>query len=330
MTLALGHLGGHFGFGLEGAWGTADTITQKLKLRTGGDGVVKTVYEILSEEILNYYRDDSESVAGNISVGGPLTFAMQYEGYELLLKHLLGAVSSSQPDVTNDANTWLNTYTMLAALPEGLTFEIDIDTHEKVVEGGMIARAEFSCDVNGLLICTINIIGEDMNLTTSPTGALSFPTAAYIDYADKPTSTTVVQYNNTDIEVANLRWYFDNSLDADRRFIGTNLISRPTRMGKVDCGGSFQIEFDATTEYDDFVAHTKRALEIEFMGAVIDANFNYNIKFLFDAIRLRSHPVSVDDEGRITVDVEFKAYAEDGTNLEMEVTAYSTVDASSL
>lgn len=330
MTLGLGHQGGWFCFGEEGTWGGADTCTHKLKLRTGGDGVVKTVDEILSEEIPYYYRDDSESVVGNVSVGGPLTFNWQYEGYELLLKHLLGGVSSTQPDVTNDANTWLNTYTMAAAVSDGLTFEIDLDTHEKVVEGGTITRMEWACDLNGLLICTMNIIGEDQSLTTAPTGALSFPTAAFAKYSDKPTGLSVLQYAGSDLEVSNLRWYLDNNLDVDRRFLGSRLISQPQRAGKVDCGGSFNIEFDGTAEYDDFVAHTARALAIEFQGAIIDSNFEYNTKFVFDAIRLRAVPIAVDDEGRITVDVEFKAYAADSTNLEMEVTAYSTVDAGSL
>jgi len=330
MALALGHLGGHFCFGEEGTWGGADTCTQKLKLRTGGDSVVKTVDEILSEEIPNYYTDDSESILGNVMVSGGLIFNWQYEGYELLLKNLLGAVSSTQPDPTNDATTYLNTYTCDSAAPDGVTFEIDCDTHEKVVEGGTIVRMEWACDINGMLICTMSIVGEDMNLTTSPTGALSFPTAAYANYAHKPTSNAVVQYNNTDIEVSNLRWYFDNSLDVDRRFLGSRLISQPQRAGKLDVGGSFQIEFDATTEYDDFVAHQERTLEIEFEGATIDTNYKYATKWLFDAIRMRAVPIAVNDEGRIVVDVEFKAYAADASNLEMEVTAYSTVDASGL
>ena len=329
MALSMGHKGGWFCFGAEATYGTADTRDQKLKLRRGSDSVVKTVERISSEEIPYRYTDDSEDVLGNVSVGGSLAFSCQYEGYELIYKHALGTVSSSQPDVTNDPSTYQNTFTCAETLPTGMSFEIDCDTHEKLVEGGKITRIEWAVDVNGLLICTITIIGEDMTLTTSPTGALSFPTAAFVKYSDEPSGGAVVTYAGSAIDVSNLTWFFDNNL-AERRFLGSRLTKEPLRGGKIDVGGSFTAEFDSTSEWDDFVAGTKRALVIQFDGATIDTNYEYMQKFSFDAVKLTEGPMTVDDEGRITVDYTFKAFAEDSSNLEMEILGQSTVDASSL
>lgn len=329
MTLGLGHLGGWFCFGEESTYGTAASRTQKIKMRRGGDSVTKTVDPISAELVSNRYTDDSEDVLGNVSVGGTLQFPVQYEGFELLYKHVMGTVTTSQPDVTNAPTVYQNVYTCATALPTGLTFEIDMDTEEKVVEGCKISRIEWSIDVNGLLVCTITLIGEDMNNAESPTGALSFPTAAFVKYSDQPSGGAVVTYADSAIQVSNLTWYFDNKL-ADRRFLGSRLTAEPHRGGKVECGGSFVAEFDSTDEYDDFVAGTKRALVIQFDGATIASTYPYRHKFLFDAVKIREAPYVVNDEGRITATLPWVAFAEDGSNLEMEIDTYSTVEADAL
>jgi len=329
MTLALGHLGGWFCFGEETEYGTAVDRTQKLKLRRGGDSVAKTVDPISAELVSNRYTDDSEDVVGNVSIGGTLQFPVQYEGFELLYKHALGTVTTTQPDVTNAPTVFQNVYTCAAGLPLGLTFEIDMDTEEKVVEGGKITRIEWSIDVNGLLMCTITIIGEDMNLTESPTGALSFPTAAFVKYSDLPSGGKVVSYGGDEILVSNLSWHFDNKL-AERRFLGSRLTSEPLRGGKVECAGSFTAEFDSTAEYDDFVDGQKRALIIQFDGATIATTYPYRQKFVFDAVKVREAPYVVNDEGRITATLPWVAFAEDSSNLEMEIDSYSTVEADAL
>ena len=333
MALAKGYLGGFFCFGEETTWGTAIERTQELKLRRGGDGVEATQEEMMSEEIPNVYTDDSEAVIGNKTVGGPLTFACQYEGHEVIYKHALGNLASSQPDVTNDENTWLHTYTISNALPDaagtekGLTLEIDRDTHEYVCEGCKIASIEWSIDVNGLLVCTINISAEDAAFAEDPTGALTFPTAAYIKYSDQPTGGYVVIYDGaTELKCTNLTWTLNNNLDVDRRYLGTNLISEQVRAGKVEVTGSMTIDFDSTDEYDDFIGHTTQTLVIEFNGATIDTNYAYTEQFLFDAVRIISGTPRVNDEGRVTVDVNWKAYAANTSNREMEIVQYNTVD----
>lgn len=335
MTLAKGYLGGFFCFGEETEWGAEIARTQKLKLRRGGDGVETTQDEILSEEIPNVYTDDSEAVIGNKTVGGPLTFACQYEGHEVIYKHALGNLVSSKPDPTNDENTWLHTYKISDALPDsagselGLTLEIDRDTHEYVAEGCKIASIEWSIDVNGLLVCTITISAEDAAFATSPTGALSFPTAAYVKYSDAPLGSYVVIYDGAyELKCTNLTWTLNNSLDVDRRYLGTNLISEQVRASKVEVTGSMTIDFDSTEEYDDFIAHTTQALVIEFNGATIDTNFVYTEQFIFDAIRITAGTPRVNDEGRVTVDITWKAFAVDTSNREMEILQYNTVDDS--
>jgi len=334
MALAKGYLGGFFCWGEETTWGTAVTPTQKLKLRRGGDGVETTQDEIFSEEIPNVYTDDSEAVIGNKTVGGPLTFACQYEGHEVIYKHALGNLVSSQPDVTSDEDTWLHTYKISDALPDaagtekGLTLEIDRDTHEFLCEGCKIASIEWSIDVNGLLVCTINISAEDAAFTTAPTGALTYPTAAYVKYSDAPSGGYVVLYNSAELKCTNLTWTLNNNLDVDRRYLGTNLISEQVRASKVEVTGSMTIDFDSTDEYDDFIAHEARALVIEFNGATINLNFVYTEQFVFDAVRMISGTPRVNDEGRVTIDASWKAFATDTSNREMEIIQYNTVDNS--
>lgn len=334
MALAKGYNGGFFCFGEETTWGDEIARTAKLKLRRGGDGVEATQDEIMSEEIPNVYTDDSEAVIGNKTVGGPLTFACQYEGHEVIYKHALGNLASSKPDPTNDANTWLHTYTISDALPDssgtekGLSLEIDRDTNEYVCEGCKIASIEWAIDVNGILICTINISAEDAAFAASPTGALSFPTAAYVKYSDQPSGGYVVTYDSAELKCTNLTWTLNNSLDVDRRYLGSNLISEQVRMNKVEVTGSMTIDFDSTEEYDDFIAHTTQALVIEFNGATIDTDYAYTEQFEFDAVRIIGGTPRVNDEGRVTVDVTWKAYAADTSNREMEIVQYNTVDDS--
>lgn len=325
MATALGHKGGFVAFGEESTWGTAASRTKKLRLRTGGDGVDVSQDEILSEEIPSINLDGGQSVIGNKAVAGSLMFDCQYEGHELIYKHALGSVSSAQPDATNASSTYRHTFTIADALPEGLTFEIDRDTEELVVEGGKINTIEWACDLNGLLICTIGIVGEDANWTTSPTAGLTYPTAAYIKYSDQESSGYIVTYNSAELKVTSLRWTLNNMLDVDRRFLGSNLISEPLRSAKIEVTGTMTVEFEDSTEYDDFIAHTERALVIQFDGATIESTYVYREKHSMDKVRIRNANPKANDEGRMLYDLDFKAYYEDSSNKELEIELTNTV-----
>ena len=94
MAIGKGHDGAIVGFVTEGTWGTSGTPDKFLVLVDGGitleDGLLD------SAGVNAVYLDKDDTKQGNIVAGFSGTIEMRYEGFETILYHTLGAVSSAE------------------------------------------------------------------------------------------------------------------------------------------------------------------------------------------------------------------------------------------
>lgn len=200
----------------------------------------------------------------------------------------------------------------------GLSFEVDMDNDAKLVEGGMIQTMGFTLEQGALLKCSMGIIGEDL---TNP-GSITSPTL---------TTTELVSFVEgaiafgSSINVTSINFTLNNNWKTDRRFIGSRLISEPQRSGKIEVTGSFTMEYEDTTKFDDFVAGTSRSLTITCTdGTTIKTGFYRTLTITMAKAILTEATEKHSDHGIIMVECPFKAYATDGTTREFSMVLRNT------
>lgn len=315
MPTGLGHKT-YIGLGQETTWGTPVARTKFLELVSGGDALVVNEQKILSQGVNAIgVRGDLEVAKGPVSVEGSLTVEHHYDGLEVLLKHALGAVTSSQPNAAGYPTVWSHVFTIADALPAGLTIEVARDVTAFIHEGCKITGLEFSLGgPDELLRMVLDLLGEDV-----ATGSATSPAFPSVGRFNAPEA--LLKWNTVQLKVHQFSIKLDNKLDADRRFIGSRLRSEPIRGGgKIEVTGTFVAEFEDATLYNDFRNATNRALQVVFTGPAIGIQTRtYSLTLDCNVSQITDYPLNVDDEGRITVEVAFRSFR-NATDNELKVT----------
>jgi hypothetical protein len=290
------------GFGTEGTYGTGTASTAYLELNAGGDSVSVAEEFLNSGSIKNAYRDDANCRQGAITASGSFTFDLRYAGAEKLLKYGMGAGTVTQPEGTT--LNYLHTYTLTDEISQAMSFSVSRDLNAFRLEGGMINSLTFNCSNTGFMTCTANIVGEDMGTLASET--ITAPTAPLIPFSDVTCTYAGTLFNVQDFSIT-----IENNLDVGRRFIGSRLIKQPLRNGKVEVSGSVTFEFDALTQYNNFRANTSTTLVFTAQGVLtgVGATSKWGCVFTMNKARLTTGVPVANNEGRIMLPCNFKAYA---------------------
>ncbi|MBT9144599.1 MAG: hypothetical protein DDT42_00441 [candidate division WS2 bacterium] len=311
----------YLGFGEEAIWGTRVPASRYIELVAGGDGLSFDQPELFSGSIYGIgHRIDKDVAKGGRVVGGDIGFEMPYEGTEFLLKHALGAVTTTQIGTT-PART--HVFTVADILPRGLSFEVNRDITAFFVEGGKINTMAFEIGLDGFLKTTANIAGEDFTRGVKTVETL--PTLPPFNFA-QGVLRFGVRGTEAVVNVSAAAINLNNNLAIDRRHIGSNLIAEPVRAGKVEVTYSFDAEFESTALFDDFVAATRRSLLLTFTGPpVIGAPAsNYTLTLACNVGRLTKAVPLATDEGLILYTVAGRAYR-DAVDRELRITMVNGV-----
>jgi len=314
-ALALGYKGAYFQWKDESTYGTAVTPDKVLELNS--ESIIKEQAHLITAGKNAIYSDKDDVEKGRTIVAGDVSFDLRYEGFSELFYHALGSISSSQQGGTS---AYKHTITMADSLPTGLTFEIDMDTKAKQVEGGKINTLSFACEAGGFMTCTIGIIGEDLTYTTATTGN-SLPTAALI-----PFNEIAVTYGGASYDVRSFELTLNNNLDTDRYYLNALTLKEPLRSGTIpEITGSITTDFQDNTEFDDFVNQSENDIVITATGDNIESTYDYQIILTAKNCKLTAGVPSLDNIGLIPLELPFKAYATDSSTRELQIEVQNTI-----
>ena len=240
------------------------------------EAVIKEVEEIISQGIRGSAAV-RRRMLGAIRVGGTIDMEMFPEGaIGLVLKHAMGDVATTQPDVGNNPDAYSHEFTLTNALPVyGLTVTIDRDISVVDYFGCKISVLELTAAVNAILMAKITLVGRDASSgsSMSPT----FPTQNPLIFTQG-----VFKVDSSAVEVSNFILTLTNNLREDRYgLVGSGVRQQVERLGKREVTGSINRVFEDNVLYDKFIAGTPGALELTFTGAVIDggdSSLNYEVK----------------------------------------------------
>lgn len=308
MGVGLG-LTGFLGFGQESTYGTPVARTNFLEINE--ESIETNEGRIESAALAQVGIRNTKLAQGGISVEGDFSFDAQYSGWERLMKHLMGKVTSSQPDVTSNPTVWDHAFTIADQLPTGLTIEVFRGTETFVTEpnksfiyeGCLLTSGAFSCGVDDLLNCSFSMMGEDENR-----GAKSSPTYSSSKLAVYHQGT--ILWNNDDVEASEFSFTINNVLEM-RPKLGSRRTRPPTRSGKLEVTGTIMMEFVSWSQYDDFRNATERTFKATFIGDTITGTFKNTITIDVPIAVIMGHRVTLEAPGRIQMEIDFKAYRTD-------------------
>jgi hypothetical protein len=243
MATGFGHAG-FVGFGPESTYGTSVASTH--------------FCEIIKESLKGEHKKDFKAVLGRISrsagrsvsstknVSGGFESPFTYDGFELVLKHALGAAA------TTGSNPYTHTFTCATALATGMTFAVNRDAASVgtgsmfFYEGCHISKLTFKQEMGEFLILGVDVVGEDWGNRNIETA--SFPTFTAADYSQfTMTNTGVAATVPRSFELT-----LDNTLATDRYKLGSRVRVGTGRQGFRTISGSMEVEFDSLTDYAQY------------------------------------------------------------------------------
>jgi len=279
------------GIGEETTWGTAVSRTKFVRLISES---LKQNAAFNFPDVGSHGHAQRAAVKLPVYVDGTVEVEMNFYGFGLLLKHLLGGTTYAAP---------LKTFTPETALPEGLSLEVDRDKGSFVYAGCKINSASFSQARGELLKATLSVIGKTETTTTAT--AETFPT-------DKPILDEHFTMEVDDTAVSIQEWSLDvnnNLSGGDRSDLGSLNIKEPVRTAKQTIAGQITAEFDDETVLDKFRLRNDIKLEFLYNGGDLDSDTteDYRLEFVMPTVKLIGGAAPVSGIGPIIQTFGFQA-----------------------
>lgn len=306
MALGFGHAS-WAGFGVESTYGTA---------------VARTKFYEFDSESLNFdmgYTPKpgvrsvdhwlTRAVKKKKDVSGSMDLAVSYSNMEVLFKHALGTNN------TTGAGPYTHTITMTAAVPTGLSIEVNRDAANVgagsswLYEGCQIESMTLSHEVEGFLMASFEFIGEDSSNTT-----ISTPTFATFDGISW--DELAVTLNGTTLEIMGYELKLANNLAKDRFKLGGRTRKGTGRAGAREVTGTLKMEYDAKAISDIYRVNS------ETVAGGLLFTYTSGAKTLVISVpqpMFTGKDPSVDNSGPIPIEIAFKGYAliSDNTSMAM-------------
>lgn len=312
----------YVGFGEEVDFALLAARSKFIKINS--EAVEENEEQIVLDSLYEDSRDEDDVVQGKRMAQGSFEFFNRWEGAELLFKHLFGTVVTNQPDGTNDPSVYQHIFTLAAALPTGLSLEINRDTGCLLVAGCKVKSMKISLNNRGGLVIVPEIVGADATYGSKSTE--SFTDKKIITYKDAEAN--FIYFNSARVKVNSFEMSIGYDLDDDWVPFPDREMEEPVKKGNRIISGSFVAEFDTVNRRTDFLNATSRSLRVKFEGAVIAGGsgaFKQTFQLDCPAIKLNPYSNSVGGKGRILERISFNAFKQDDSNKEVKLTLINTV-----
>lgn len=312
---------GYLGYGEESSYGVP--VSRTLFQEINSESLARSSPLIESRSLYRTGILSSKVAQGELGIGGGVEFDCQYEGWEKLLKHAMGAVATSTPDATNAPSVRRHLFTIADVLPTGLTLEIFRDTSgfaseenkAHVYAGCKVTSLQLACGVGDLLRASFDFIGKNDDRRAK--SSESFNTSRIAVYHQG-----VLTWDGNDAEVSQFSMTLNNQLET-RPKLGARTTREPLRNGKVEVTGTFTVEFDKWEKYQHFMDAAEKALNVRFTGPNIVSGYDYFINLSVNIAIITGVRVNLNTPGRIILELDYKAYRSTSIN-ELEVTLQNT------
>jgi hypothetical protein len=300
MPTGVGVQDAWIGLGEESVYGTSVARTRWLFHNTESIRAIEN--KNFAGALHKVGRNAARQVQGLVGVSGDFSFnpGLSYHAYTMLLKHLMGTVSSSQPDTTAAPTVYRHSFTPADALPTGLSLEVGKDVLSHLFDGCKVTGMRFAGSAGALLDCSVSIIGRQSSSISDSGESLT-------EGNIPPLTDTTATFGGTTLNVIDFSISVENALTV-RNFVNSRFTSEPLRNGKRRVSGSFRVELEDASLWSDWRNATRRALTITVNGLTITGSYKYYTKFTMPVVELVEAQAQADTEGPLVIPVSFEAF----------------------
>lgn len=250
---------------------------------------------------------------------GTFTFEVSRRQAGLLIAHLFGSSAAAVQQGATAA--WLQTHALAAdQLGKSLTLQVGVPDTGGTVRpysflGNKIQKAVFSCGVDEILTCDIDVDFRDLT-EAQALAAASFPLGAgpqHFREMGVKLGTFGAEAAVTGVRKVSVS--IERPLKTDRFYAGgAGLKQEPITNGPVKVTGTLETDYATKGDFvDRFVANTSTAMVLEWVGPIIASTFAYTTRFKMPQVFFTGETPDVDGPDVVGVKVPFEAKF-DGTN----------------
>ena len=258
----------------------------------------------------------SRRVLTQKEVSGGIDLEVPNKGFGLILQALMGTTVTPVQQAATTA--YLQTHTLADNFGKSLSIQKGVPlttgtVTDKSFVGCKVISAEFSCEVGGMLTCSLEIDGKDCsesetlavasysNMSPFHFGQMALKTGTYASEA----SLDGVRKVSVKIErpAATDRFYANSS----------SLKKEPILNDLTKITGSLEMDYVATTVDDLHTSDGATALVWEFIGPIIASTYAETFRIKLPAIKIDDAPPTVEGFDVIKPKFGFTALY-DGTN----------------
>lgn len=316
-------LGAQFGFSTESTWGTRVAPTKFLRAksfnlnreaqRQQGEGLQSGVLQSIGA----HYVETTEAGTGSVAFDVPPV------GIGQLLQAIMGGTSTSAVQAATSA--YLQTHTLADPL-KSLTVQIGVPYRGGTVyceelTGAKVTSAEFSCEVGGILGCTLNFDAKKWDNTQTLASASYLAQPALPVFHGKHLVVKTGAFGSESAVtgmVRSVNLTITNPMDTEDYTAGsTGLKAEQVRNGQVAISGGITVDWvtGAKTAFEDLAtANTSTSLVLAWTGPMIASTYAWELAFKLPGTFFTNSSPAVSGPDVTTVEYSFESKS-DGTNV---------------
>jgi Phage tail tube protein len=318
--------------GLSSQVGLAEEVTF-------GTYAVPTRFYELTQESVKYSRERIESkglrtgrrtldkwVSGRQGGEGDVEFEVMPNGFGIVAKHMLGAVTTATPGGATLAR--LHTAKVGALDAKSLTVQFGRTGRAGTTDpysytGSKVMEWELEMPSDGLLTCKLGLdaSGED---TATALATASYPTTnVLLPFSNTSTSITI---GGTSYDVDKVTLKGTNALATSRYRLGA-----PTKLEQLEGAGMREYmgtvdleSYAGLTPYNLFTNGTEAAIVCTFSGAIIEAALAYMVRVTLPRCRFDGETTTIGGPELLPQKIPFKALWTSAATTEVQIEVQNT------
>jgi hypothetical protein len=263
-----------WGFVTESAYGTPVTVTRFLPIRS--ESITDSYERIEGDDIIANAETmrQAQVAAGNVAFSGGIETFLFNRNIGLFFLQTLGgnATTGSGPTYTHVA-TPADLTGRSMTMQFGRT-DLGGTVRPWTYEGVKVRQMTIGASPGEYATVSMDVVAEDVKTGTALASA-SYPTGLS-RFRGEDLAVTI---GGSPVVVRSFEITFANSLDDNRRAVGSNLIREPLRNDLLSITGSLEIEWTDLTHYNRVAGLTYAALSAAFTSAPDSVTIACNARF---------------------------------------------------
>jgi hypothetical protein len=310
-------LGAQIGIAAETTYGTYVAPSKFIEFTKESLVLKKTTAQSAGIAAGRLMALSSRRVVTQKEASGSLELEVTSKAMGLLLQALMGTSVTPVQQATTTA--YLQTHTLADTAGKSLTIQKGVPlttgvVTDKTFVGCKVISAEFSCEIGGMLMCTLEFDGKNCD-ETQTLAVASYSNMSPFHFGQMGLKTGSFGAEAALDGVRKVSIKIERPQATDRFYANQSALkAEPISNDQVKITGSLEMDYVATTVDDLHTSDGATSLVWEFIGPVIETTYSETFRVTLPAVKVDDAPPTVEGFDVVRPTFNFTGLY-DGTNL---------------